>query len=121
MQLHVARLCMDCEEVHAVQTCPVCGSESFAFISRWVPAPERRRRPRPPEPSPAVDTYRELLSPASARSRSGVTRWLRRGAVGAAAIAAVGWAWQRNAATGSQRPKPAGSEETESPAQSSRH
>jgi len=121
MQLHVARLCMDCEEVHDMQTCPVCGSESFAFISRWVPAPERRRRPRPPEPSPEVETYRELLSPASARPRSGVTRWLRRGAVGAAAIAAVGWALQRNNSAGSPRPKPAGSEETESASQSSGH
>jgi hypothetical protein len=121
MQLHVARLCMDCEELHDMQTCPVCGSESFAFISRWVPAPERRLRPRPPDPSPAVETYRELLSPPSARSSSGVTRWLRRGAVGAAAIAAVGWAWQRNTGTGSPRPKTAGSEETESPAPSSSH
>jgi hypothetical protein len=110
MQLHVARLCMDCEEVHDKQTCPVCGSETFAFISRWVPAPERRRRPRP-EPSETVDTYRELLSPS--KTNSGVARWLRRGAFGAAAIAALGWAWQQRAGTGSQIGNTAGSDETE--------
>ena len=94
MQLHVARLCMDCEEVHDAQMCPVCGSETFAFISRWIPAPERRRRARPPTPPDTVNTYRELLSPAPA-GPSGVARWLRRGAVGVAAVTAVGWAWQR--------------------------
>jgi hypothetical protein len=93
MQLHVARLCMDCEEIHDAQMCPVCSSETFAYITRWIPAPERRHRPRPVEPSPTVDTYRELLSPNPANS--GMGRWLRRGAVGLAALTAVGWAWQR--------------------------
>jgi len=113
MQLHVARLCMDCEEVHDAQTCPVCGSETFAFMSRWVPAPERRQRPRPVEPAPSetVNTYRELLSPA--RPSAGASRWLRRGAIGAAAIAAVGWAWQRQTAAGSPSQKSADSRETE--------
>jgi len=44
MQLHVARLCLDCQEVHAETRCPVCASESFAALSRWIPAPERRAR-----------------------------------------------------------------------------
>jgi len=94
MQLRVARLCMDCEEVHDAQTCPVCGSETFAYISRWIPAPERRRRPRTPETPDTVNTYRELLSPTTS-GPPGVARWLRRGAVGLAAVTAVGWAWQR--------------------------
>src|SRR5436853_1501132 len=102
MQLHVARLCMDCEEVHDAQKCPVCGSETFAYMSRWIPAPDRRRRPRTPEPSETVTTYRELLSPAP-HGASGVGRWLRRGAFGLAAVTAVGWAWQRRAGTASQR------------------
>ena len=97
MQLHNARLCMDCGEVHDAQRCPLCSSETFAFISRWVPAPERRQQPRQPD---TVDTYRELLSPTT--SRSGAARWLRRGAIGAAAIAALGWAWQRRPAAASQ-------------------
>ena len=45
MRLDDARLCLDCEEIHDQQTCPVCASETFAFISRWVPAPERRTTP----------------------------------------------------------------------------
>jgi len=48
MQLRVARLCLDCEDVHDSQQCPVCASESFAYLTRWVPAPERRSRPRTP-------------------------------------------------------------------------
>lgn len=96
MQLHVARLCMDCDEVHDAQMCPVCGSETFAYISRWIPAPERRQKTRQPEPSEAVDTYRELLHPEA--SKPGVGRWLRRGAVGLAAATAIGWAWQRRSA-----------------------
>ena len=46
MQLRVARLCLDCEDVHESQQCPVCASETFAYLTRWVPAPERRNQPR---------------------------------------------------------------------------
>ena len=41
-------MCLDCEEVHDAQHCPVCASETFAYLTNWVPAPERRARPRPP-------------------------------------------------------------------------
>src|SRR5262245_3685212 len=111
MQLHNARLCMDCGEVHDAQKCPTCGSETFAFISRWVPAPERRHQPRPS--SAAVDTYRELLSPSPTPPRSGLARWLRRGALGAAAIAAVSLAWQRRPGTASRNHSSDGSDETD--------
>jgi hypothetical protein len=47
MQLRVARLCLDCEDVHDSQQCPVCASETFVYLTRWVPAPERRNQPRP--------------------------------------------------------------------------
>jgi hypothetical protein len=61
-----------------------------------IPARARRHRPRPPEPSDTAATYRELLSPDP--HRTGMPRWLRRGAVGLAALTAFGWAWQRGAA-----------------------
>jgi len=48
MQLRKARLCIDCEELHDQWQCPVCASETFAFITRWMPAPERRKKPRHP-------------------------------------------------------------------------
>ena len=113
MQLHVARLCMDCDEVHDSQTCPVCGSESFAYITRWIPAPERRHRPRPPEPSETAATYRELLSPEP--QQSGMPRWLRRGAVGLAALTAFGWAWQRGTAAATKVDTAGNVSERESP------
>jgi hypothetical protein len=84
MQLRTARLCLDCEEVHEAQQCPACASESFVFITRWVPAPERRQRPRSSEPPPSpetVDTYRELLNPPP---ESAGWRFVKRGAVGLA-------------------------------------
>lgn len=62
MQLRLARLCLDCEEVHDEYRCPVCASEHFTYLTRWVPVPERRTRPRPPTPpSPDLDTYRQML------------------------------------------------------------
>ncbi len=93
MQLHVARLCLDCQEIHDEQTCPVCGSESFGYLSKWVPAPERRAHPRPVITSPTADTYRELLTPDPARS--GKSRWLRPGVLGVTAVTVIGWMWRR--------------------------
>jgi hypothetical protein len=53
----MARLCLDCEEVHDAQQCPVCASETFAYLTRWVAAPERRSKPRPPaEERPQPET-----------------------------------------------------------------
>ena len=52
MQLRVARLCLDCEDIHDSQQCPVCASETFAYLTRWVPAPERRHHPRGPGEGP---------------------------------------------------------------------
>ena len=47
MQLRVARLCLDCEELHTDNVCPRCASESYAFLSKWLPTEERRRWRRP--------------------------------------------------------------------------
>jgi hypothetical protein len=107
MQLRVARLCLDCEELHDAQICPVCGSETFAYISRWIPAPERRQQPRRQE---AVATNH--APPPAAAAPSGKVRWVRRGAVGMAALAAVSWALQRRrppdapGGTRSEEPEP---------------
>jgi hypothetical protein len=98
MQLRNARLCLDCEEVHEAQQCPACASESFAFITRWVPVPERRARPRPTEPEDpeTLDTYRELLAPEGTTTSR---RWkvVRGSAVGLAAFGIAGWLWRRTA------------------------
>jgi hypothetical protein len=47
MQLRVARLCLDCEELHVDNTCPRCASSSHMFLSKWLPVEERRRWRRP--------------------------------------------------------------------------
>jgi hypothetical protein len=103
MQLHVARLCLDCQDVHDQQTCPVCSSESFAYISRWIPTPERRTVPRPAPAQEHADTYRQLLNPE--RPPAGLPRWATRGIFGLAAVSMAGWMWLRKGTReGAQRP-----------------
>ena len=95
MQLRTARLCLDCEEVHDAQQCPVCASETFTFMTRWVPAPERRERPRLQEPSrPAeLQAYRTLLNPQTKPNGRG-WQLARQGAVGLALVGVAGWLWK---------------------------
>src|SRR5262245_31458040 len=85
MHLLEARLCLDCEELHTSDTCPRCASDAFAFVTRWIPANERRVRARRP-PS------------ALSQSSSNSSKWLTGAAGGLAAIAAVRWLWRAPAA-----------------------
>jgi hypothetical protein len=88
MQLRMARLCLDCEEVHDEYQCPVCASDQFTYLTRWVPAPERRQRPRPePPPSKDVEVYRRLIQ-GEPPPRKG--RFLTRALVGLGAAGVVG-------------------------------
>ena len=82
MQLRNARLCLDCEEIHTHQQCPVCASESFAYLTRWVPADDRRQNRR--------------TTPVSNLAKTPSTnnmRWVKRGAAGVAVVAASRWLW----------------------------
>src|SRR5688572_29177353 len=58
MQLRNARVCLDCEELHEQQVCPVCASEAFAFVTRWVPLNAwkgpNRRRPKVADTAPST-------------------------------------------------------------------
>jgi hypothetical protein len=47
MRLRTARLCLDCEELHESQQCPVCLSEAVVCLTLSIPA-EKRRAPRFP-------------------------------------------------------------------------
>ena len=102
MQLRNARLCLDCDEVHEEQHCPICASESFAFIKRWVPASERRGRQRPPDAAvenrETIDTYKELLT-AIEEPRVSAWQLVRGGALSLAVLGAAGWLLRRNAAS----------------------
>ena len=96
MQLRNARLCLDCEDVHDAQQCPVCASETFTFMTRWVPAPERRERTRPPQepPRPAeLQAYRTLLDTANKPNGRG-WQLVRQGAMGLALVGVAGWLWK---------------------------
>ena len=78
-------MCLDCEEIHEQPQCPICASESFVFLARWIPVEDRRARRRSVKPAP------QTTSPA--------TRWAKRGAVGLAALAFSGWLWQTSRPT----------------------
>lgn len=97
MQLRDARLCLDCDDVHQDAACPACGSESFAFVSRWIPQPEGRRTPRPTS-SPQAEVYRELLAGDS--TDSATRRLLKRGILGLTALGVAGWAWRTSRGDG---------------------
>ena len=117
MQLRNARLCLDCEEVHDATHCPLCASESFAFITRWVPSPSADQAAQaaqagaapparmPPRESPpatqaveavsreTLDSYRRLLTGQPAPSPN--WRFVKRGALGLAIFGLAGWAWKQ--------------------------
>lgn len=88
VQLRTARLCLDCEEVHDEYRCPVCASDHFSYLTRWVPGPERPARPRPsPPPPPDVEVYRRLLRNEPPPAKGG--RFFTRALVGAGALAGL--------------------------------
>jgi hypothetical protein len=103
MQLRMARLCLDCEEVHDAQQCPVCASESFAFLGRWIPVPERRTHPRAPEAHPSVQ--QERLEAVRGLKAGHV---LTGGILGITTLGVLGWLWGR---TGSHGTGPADASE----------
>jgi hypothetical protein len=110
MRLMNARLCLDCEEVHEAQHCPICSSESFAFMTRWVtpsdtvaaePSPRTTRPPDPVDRREQVDAYRQILNPTSPAPKRG--RLVARGALGLALLGVARMVWR---ATPETRPAP---------------
>jgi hypothetical protein len=88
MQLRTARLCLDCNEVHDEQRCPVCASETFAYLTRWVPEAERQATPPRPASSPEAEVYRALLHPERQRDSG---RMLKQGLLGLTALGLAGY------------------------------
>lgn len=103
MQLRNARLCLDCEEVHEAEQCPICASEMFASITRWVPAPERRARPRTNPANERTDAYRALLD--SETRPSTTRRLLKHGALGLTAVGLIGWFVRQNRSREARAPE----------------
>jgi len=111
MRLVNARLCLDCEEVHEDQHCPICGSESFAFMTRWVTPSDTigaetsqrqsQSQSRPPDPvarrepterREQVDAYRQILNPNTQAPRRG--RLVTGGAIGLALLGLARVVWR---------------------------
>jgi hypothetical protein len=108
MKLRTSRLCLDCEEIHDAQQCPACASESFFYLTRWVPVTVAEEEP-PPAAAPAdAAVYKRLLVADAVRPKA--ARLLRRGAVGLAAISLVRWLWRQSSAARDARNTAAGAE-----------
>lgn len=89
MQLMTARLCLDCDEVHDQLQCPICASKAFTYMTRWVPAPERRLRPRPTT-SPGAEVYRRLVGEGT----KPLAKVVKVGVVGVTVVGVLGWLWR---------------------------
>lgn len=109
MRLVNSRLCLDCEEVHDQQHCPVCSSESFAFLTRWVTPSDTvtsdsgaaNRAGRPVDQvdrrqqharREQVDAYRQMLNPNAQPPRRG--RMVAGGALGLALLGLARMVWR---------------------------
>ena len=109
MKLNTARLCLDCDEVYDEAQCPSCASESFAFLKRWVKAPEARVHEAAENESRAESaeraaTYRALLAANNESTRT--RRLVRGGVVGLAVLGAAGWLLQRSASVKNRNHEP---------------
>ena len=79
MQLPSARLCLNCEEVHDAQTCPMCASETFVYLTRWVPHSQPEFRPVVrPIVAPTVLQRVVLGGGAISLIGFGLYRWFKR-------------------------------------------
>ena len=80
MQLTIARVCLDCEEIHDSQQCPVCASETFAYLTRWVPRLEPKATKPTPRPILAPTWTQRIVFGGGAISllAYGLFRWKRR-------------------------------------------
>ena len=84
MQLRVARLCLDCEEIHDSPQCPLCTSEAFAYLTRWVPARDGRPAARPVQTPPITAGKRASRGKAVGLGIAGIgilglARWFSKG------------------------------------------
>ena len=106
MRLDDARLCLDCEEIHQQQECPACGSEAFAFLTRWIqstaserPKPRaasaERANPRVAPMSEHVAAWRQLADGTPPESSGRAGKFVTRGLLGLAAMGLAGWAWSK--------------------------
>ena len=104
MHLGVARLCLDCHEVHEYDRCPTCTSEAFAYITRWINLENATLRPpiqrnNTSDAGEKIDTYRKILQPTASGSRAG--KWLRNGSL----LIALGYVARRGLQIASRRPR----------------
>ncbi len=105
MRLDDARLCLDCEEIHEEQECPSCGSEAFAFLTRWIQSTgPKAKLVQPPSATHArsaqtpehLAAWREIADGTPERSGRG-KKIVTRSLLGLAAMGIAGWAWSKAA------------------------
>jgi hypothetical protein len=100
MHVSEARVCLNCDEIHDQSRCPICASENFAFLTRWIQlgSPDHRHATSArvferPETKEKVETYRRIVVSDALRPKAG--RLVRRGALVLAAVSLARWGWRR--------------------------
>lgn len=68
----------------------MCTSETFTYLTRWVPERDRPLRTRPTT-SPVAEVYKELVGDADRPPSRRGRRLLKHGVMSLAAVGVVGW------------------------------
>ena len=66
--LEKARICLECDTIHDLPTCPECGCASYYYLANWIkphreprPAPQPAAPPEPPAAAPPPKKKRQLV------------------------------------------------------------
>ena len=63
--LEKARICLECDTIHDLPSCPECGSASYYYLANWI---KPHREPRPaPQPTMAEAPPGEAAPPRKKR------------------------------------------------------
>jgi hypothetical protein len=108
MHLSEARVCLNCDEIHSQSRCPICASENFALLTRWIQlgSPDQRgaaaRVLERPAAKEKLETYRRLVVGDALRPKAG--RLVRRGALALAVVSLARWGWRRARSRRKEKP-----------------
>ncbi len=77
MPLDKARICLECDTIHDLVTCPECGSSSFYYVANWI---------KPKQPPRAVEPEQLVTPVAPARKKR---HWVRNTLLAGASVLAA--------------------------------
>ena len=71
--LEKARLCLECDTIHDLPSCPQCGCDTYYYVGHWIrpqPAPQPEPAPEPPPADRGIEPPKfETLHPPRGKRR----------------------------------------------------